>query len=328
MRGGASLAARLYMTVCLVVLLLPVVVVAGSALNGGRTMFFPPKEPTLARFVDFFVTEEVWLASLRTSVVVAISSAALATLLAWPIAYRLWRNGGRGARLVAGAAALPFVLPPIVFGVGLGFLWGFAGVLGQLWAGIVSHALLHLALPLVTISIGLGSIDRNHLDAAATMGATESVTFRTVVLPQTLAWSLSGFLFAMVLSFNEFIVMFFVSSSSFSTVTLQIFNSLRNGFTPTMAVGAITFMLASVAIYGLVGRFGDLPRLLGADPARDPGLMPAYRKTCMPCPNNPCSSAARCCWSSTSRRVRSWTAGTAAYRTCRTTAAACTAPAR
>ena len=145
-------------------------------------------------------------------------------------------------------------------------MWGFAGVLGTVGAGILSHALLHLALPLATISIGLNAIDKSHLDAAATMGATERMTFRTVILPQTFAWTVSGFLFALVLSFNEFIVMFFVSSSSYSTVTLQIFNSLRNGFTPTMAVGAITFIVTSAVVYSLVGRFGDLPYLLGADP--------------------------------------------------------------
>lgn len=73
----------------------------------------------------------------------------------------------------------------------------------------------------------------------------------------------------MVLSFNEFIVMFFVSSSAYSTVTLQIFNSLRNGFTPTMAVAAITFIAVSVAVFSLVARFGDLPRLMGADQSRN-----------------------------------------------------------
>ena len=71
-----------------------------------------------------------------------------------------------------------------------------------------------------------------------------------------------------MLSFNEFIVMFFVSASAYATVTLQIFNSLRNGFTPTMAVGAIVFILTSLAVFGLVARFGDLPRLMGADPSR------------------------------------------------------------
>lgn len=261
-----KMAGRLYMGFCLVVLLLPVLVVCGSALNGGRTMLFPPQDPTLQRFADFFINEEVWVKSLRTSMIIAFSSAALATMMAWPIAYRLWRTGSRWSRLIAGLTALPFILPPIVFGVGLGFMWGFTGVLGTVGAGILSHALLHLALPLATLSIGLNAIDKSHLDAAATMGATERMTFRTVILPQTIAWTVSGFLFALVLSFNEFIVMFFVSSSSFSTVTLQIFNSLRNGFTPTMAVGAITFIVTSALVYSLVGRFGDLPHLLGADP--------------------------------------------------------------
>ncbi len=259
---------RIYMAWCALFMTLPILVICGAALNGGRTMLFPPKDPTLARFAEFFITEEQWVRSLQNSMLIAVLSAGIAVLIAWPIAYELWRRDTRLSRLLSGVATLPFVLPPIVFGVGLGFFWGFGGGLGQIWSGIVSHAILHAALPLVTVSIGLQSIDRAHIDAASTMGATEGQIWRTIVLPQTFAYTMSGFFFAMVLSFNEFIVMFFVSSSSYSTVTLQIFNSLRNGFTPTMAVGAITFITASILVFGLVSRFGDLPRLMGADPAR------------------------------------------------------------
>jgi len=253
---------------CVLFVAAPILVVCAAALNGGRSMLFPPGDPTLARFTEFFVTEEVWTRALGNSILIATASAALATLLAWPVAYGLWRTGSPLSRALAGAGALPFILPPIVFGVGLGFQWSFTGLLGSLPAGILSHAALHLALPLTTLSVGLAAIDRSHLDAAATMGATEGVTFRTVILPQTLPYTLSGFFFALVLSFNEFIVMFFVSASAYATVTLQIFNSLRNGFTPTMAVGAIVFILASVLAFSLVARFGDLPRLMGADESR------------------------------------------------------------
>jgi putative spermidine/putrescine transport system permease protein len=253
---------------CALFVAAPILVVCAAALNGGRSMLFPPEDPTLARFTEFFVTEEVWTRSLRNSILIATASAALATLLAWPVAYGLWRTGSPISRALAGAGALPFILPPIVFGVGLGFQWSFTGLLGSLPAGVLSHAALHLALPLTTLSVGLAAIDRSHLDAAATMGATEGVTFRTVILPQTIPYTLSGFFFALVLSFNEFIVMFFVSASAYATVTLQIFNSLRNGFTPTMAVGAIVFILASVLAFSLVARFGDLPRLMGADESR------------------------------------------------------------
>jgi putative spermidine/putrescine transport system permease protein len=214
------------------------------------------------------VSEPVWVTALTNSIIVAVGSATLAVLIAWPVAYGLWAKGSRASTILAGLGSMPFALPPIVFGVGLGFLWTFLGALGALWAGIVSHAALFLALPIVTISIGLQAIDRSHLDAAATMGATRAVTFRTVILPQTIPYTVSGFFFALVLSFNEFIVMFFVSASSYSTVTLQIFNSLRNGYTPTMAVAAITFIVVSTVVFSAVARWGDLPRLMGAEPAK------------------------------------------------------------
>ncbi len=260
-----KLLGRAYMIWCTIFILLPIIVVAGAALNGGRSMLFPPKDPTLDRFIAFFIEEDVWVTSLGNSAIIAIGSAALATLFAWPVAYRLWRDDTAFSRTLASLGALPFALPPIVFGVGLGFLWGMVGGLGSIWTGMLSHAALHAALPLVTTSIGLQAIDRAQLDAAATMGAKEPVVLRSIILPQMFPYTVAGFLFALVLSFNEFIVMFFVSSSSYSTVTLQIFNSLRNGFTPTMAVGAITFILTSVLVFALIGRFGDLPRLMGAD---------------------------------------------------------------
>jgi putative spermidine/putrescine transport system permease protein len=259
---------HLFMALSGVVLALPIVVVAGAALNGGRTMMFPPEDPTLIRFWEFFVTEPVWRRALLNSVIVALGAAALAVLLAWPLAYVLWKSGSKLSKTLAALGSMPFALPPIVFGVGLGFFWAFTAGLGTIWAGIVSHAALFLALPLVTISIGLQSIDRAHLDAAATMGATEGVAFRTIVLPQMLPYTISGFFFALVLSFNEFIVMFFVSASAYSTVTLQIFNSLRNGYTPTMAVAAILFIAVSIAVFSAVARWGDLPRLMGADQSR------------------------------------------------------------
>ncbi|MBR9843511.1 MAG: ABC transporter permease [Rhodobacteraceae bacterium] len=259
---------RLFLALSAIMVALPIIVVCGAALNSGRTMFFPPKDPTFARFHEFFVTETVWVKALSNSILIAFASAALAVLIAWPLAYWLWSRGSRASAILAGLGSMPFALPPIVFGVGLSFLWTFLGALGAIWAGVVSHAALFLALPIVTISIGLQSIDRAHLDAAATMGATPAVTFRTVILPQTIPYTVSGFFFALVLSFNEFIVMFFVSASSYSTVTLQIFNSLRNGYTPTMAVAAITFIAVSLAVFSAVARWGDLPRLMGAEPAK------------------------------------------------------------
>lgn len=151
---------KIFMGLSGIMLMLPILVVSASALNGGRSMLFPPQDPTLSRFAEFFVSEPVWRTALGNSTVIALCSAALATLAAWPAAYFIWKKATPLSKSIAGLLALPFAVPPIVFGVGLGFMWAFSGGLGTIWAGILSHAALFAALPLVTISIGLQSIDR------------------------------------------------------------------------------------------------------------------------------------------------------------------------
>ena len=48
------------------------------------------------------------------------------------------------------------------------------------------------------------------------------------------------------------------------TLPIKIFNSLRCGYTPVMAAVTVAFVLLAALIFGLIGRFGDLPKLLGA----------------------------------------------------------------
>ncbi len=48
------------------------------------------------------------------------------------------------------------------------------------------------------------------------------------------------------------------------TLPIKIFNSLRYGYTPVMACVTVIFVLLATMVFGLIARFGDLPRLLGA----------------------------------------------------------------
>ena len=77
-------------------------------------------------------------------------------------------------------------------------------------------------------------------------------------------YMISGLAFAFVLSLNEYIVAYMVSGFTVETLPIKIFNSLRYGYTPVMASVAVVFVLLAVIIFGLIGRFGDLPKLLGA----------------------------------------------------------------
>jgi putative spermidine/putrescine transport system permease protein len=117
----------------------------------------------------------------------------------------------------------------------------------------------------VTISLGLRAIDPAFLEAARTMGATRGQVLRTVVLPLVLPYVISGYAFAFVLSLNEYIIAYMVAGFTVETLPIKIFNSLRYGYTPLMGVVSVLFVLLAVIIYGSIGLFGNLPRLMGAE---------------------------------------------------------------
>jgi putative spermidine/putrescine transport system permease protein len=102
------------------------------------------------------------------------------------------------------------------------------------------------------------------IEVGQTMGADDRTVFKTVILPLVLPYIISGFAFAFVLSLNEYIIAFMTVGFTVETLPIKIFNALRYGYTPVMASVAVLFIVINVLIFGLIGRYGNLPKLLGA----------------------------------------------------------------
>jgi len=75
---------------------------------------------------------------------------------------------------------------------------------------------------------------------------------------------ISGYAFTFVLSLNEYIIAYMTVGFTVETIPIKIFNALRYGYTPTMASTTVLFIALAALVFGLIARFGDLPRLLGA----------------------------------------------------------------
>ncbi|MDY0039714.1 MAG: ABC transporter permease [Desulforhabdus sp.] len=262
---------NLFLTFTLIFLLCPIAVVAGVSLNADKFLVFPPQGLSLAWYAELF-TESSWLIPIKNSMIIATLSSLMAISIALPLAYFLWRYQVFYARALFALGISPFLLPPVITALGFLSFWATIGLYGQMIATIVSHAIFFVTLPLVTISLGFESVDREIIEAAETMGADSRVVFRTVVFPLIRSYMVSGYAFCFVLSLNEYIVAYMVSGFTVETLPIKIFNSLRYGYTPVMASVTVVFVLLAALIFGLIGRFGDLPRLLGAMGAENRNL--------------------------------------------------------
>ncbi|HEV7435421.1 MAG TPA: ABC transporter permease [Pseudorhizobium sp.] len=254
---------RLFFVAVGLFLALPLIVVAGVSINEKQTLAFPPQGFSLSWYGEIFLNDD-WRNALFASLTLAALSAALALLVALPLAWFLWRRIAPWANVFQLLGIAPFTLPPVITALGLLTFWATSGSYGQPWTAVISHAIFFVTLPLVTLSLGFSAIDRSLVEAAATMGADDKTIFRTVVLPLILPYMVSGYAFAFVLSLNEYIVAYMTVGFTMETLPIKIFNALRYGYTPTMASVTVFFLVIAALVFGLIARFGDLPKLLGA----------------------------------------------------------------
>ncbi len=258
----------LYLIVILALLMAPLVVVTGVSLNSAQSLRFPPQDLSLRWYGALFQQAD-WLGPLRNSVLIAALASLLAVAVALPLALHVWARGGWLGRALYTLGVAPFMLPPVITALGFLVFWVSLGMYGQFSATVISHAVFLVTLPLVTISLGLQAIDPALIEAARVMGATRGKVLRTVVLPLVLPYMISGYAFAFVLSLNEYIIAYMVAGFTVETLPIKIFNSLRYGYTPIMGVVSVLFVVIAVVVFCLIGRFGNLPRLLGAERIRD-----------------------------------------------------------
>jgi putative spermidine/putrescine transport system permease protein len=254
---------RAYLAFIAIFLIAPMLVILAVSVNSKKFLSFPPKGFSLRWYIEIFA-DDAWFSSLMSSLAVAGGAATLTIAIALPVAYSLWRHNFKYARVLFSLGVTPFVLPPVIMALASLLFFTASGMHGLMINVIIAHAIFLVALPLVTISLGLESISKEMIEAGQTMGADERTVFKTVTLPLVLPYIISGFAFAFVLSLNEYIIAFMTVGFTVETLPIKIFNALRYGYTPVMASVAVLFIVINVLIFGLIGRYGNLPKLLGA----------------------------------------------------------------
>ena len=252
-----------YLLIFAIYLLGPIFVITAVSFNAKKFLAFPPKGFSFRWYGEIFLASD-WFGALISSLMIAAASALLSVAIALPVAYAVWKSGLRYAKALFSLGVAPFILPPIIVALALLLFFATVGMHGWTINVIIGHAIFLLALPLVTISLGLESVERSLIEASQTMGADSATVFRTVVFPIAAPFAFAGFAFCFVLSLNEYIIALMTVGFTVETLPIKIFNALRYGYTPVIASIAVLFLVINVVVFSLIARFSNLSRILGA----------------------------------------------------------------
>ena len=186
--------ATLYMSV---IVLIPLAAVAVKAVSSGLGTFW-------SSITNSFAVSTLAV-TLGSSVLVSLLSAVMGTLVAWVLV----RDQFPGKRIINAVIDLPFALPTIVAGLTLIALYGPGSPVGVdlvFTRGAVLIALLFVTLPFVVRAVQpvLIGLDREVEEASASLGASNLVTFRRIILPALRPSILSGTALAFARCMGEY----------------------------------------------------------------------------------------------------------------------------
>lgn len=199
------------------------------------------------------LVEAAWL-SLR----IGAAAATLATLLGLALGWVLARHGRFAGRPLFGVlAGAPLVLPEVVMGlsllllfIGLQALTGWPAQRGAVTVWL-AHASLGMAYVAVLVQARLAGLDPALEEAAADLGASPGVVFRTITLPMIAPSLAAGWLLAFTLSLDDVVLASFVSGPGATTLPVYLFSQLRLGMSPEANALAVV-MLGFAGGLGLV----------------------------------------------------------------------------
>ncbi|MGU3359310.1 ABC transporter permease subunit [Methylobacterium sp. M6A4_1b] len=188
------------------------------------------------------------------SLVVALASAALATVFGTLAALALDR-GGRfaGRRAFTGLVYAPLVMPEVITGLSLLLLFVGFGLDRGLLTLVVAHATLGLGFVAVIVGARLRGLDRSLEEAAADLGAHPGRVFATVTLPLIAPSLAAAFLLAFTLSLDDLVIASFVSGPGATTLPMRLYSQVRLGVNPeinaasTLLVGTVTALVLTAS---------------------------------------------------------------------------------
>jgi putative spermidine/putrescine transport system permease protein len=150
--------------------------------------------------------------------------------------------------LAMGMLISPMIVPIIISAAGMYFFYSNIG-LDQTYFGIIlAHTALGTPFVVITVTATLVGFDHSLSRASASLGADPTRTFFKVVMPLILPGVISGGLFAFITSFDEVVVVLFLSGFEQRTIPLQMWAGLREQISPTILAVATILVIISIAL--------------------------------------------------------------------------------
>ena len=240
------------------------VLIAFSFSTAGNIGEWPETGPSWDLYPRLFQNKEIMVA-LGNTLILALTSALVSVVLGTTGAIGSFYSKRRTRKAIDSVTQVPIVNAEIVMALSLCVMFVFLQSyvfrtnLLSFWTLLIGHVVLSLPFVYISVKPKLEQMDPNLYEAAIDLGATPRQALWKVIIPETIPGILSGFLLAVTLSLDDFVITRFTTGSgllsgdaSIMTISTYVQGKIKKSNIPVelRALTTIIFVIVVLVVIG------------------------------------------------------------------------------
>ena len=209
------------MALILIFFYLPIAYTVIFSFNSGRSL--TRFDGFSLRWYEKMFSDANMMNAIFYTIVIALLATAISTVVGTIAAIGL----SNCKKLVRGAMEqvnnLPLTNPDIVTAIGLLMFFSALGVRKGFLTMLLAHIMFCIPYVMLSVMPKLRSLDPNLADAALDLGATPWQALIKVIVPQIMPGIVSGALVAFTMSFDDFVISYFVTGNGVNNISILVY---------------------------------------------------------------------------------------------------------
>jgi spermidine/putrescine transport system permease protein len=225
----------------------PIAVVILMGFNHSRYNSLPFEFTTKwyqALFHNHKLLEATW-----NSIWIAGITGLVCVILATMMVLGMKSLGIKMRRKINGLLLMPLAIPWLILGLSLLLMIRAVGMTKGIGFVLAGHIVVSLPYAALVLLARMQGMDPALEEASASLGASPLTTFRRIIMPMLAPGMVAGGFLSFMISFDNFVISYFLMPAGMSSLPIEIQASIRFGFTPEInAVSTIIICISLICI--------------------------------------------------------------------------------
>lgn len=252
MKKKTPVSSKIILALTLLFFYLPILYIIVFSFNDSRSL--TKFSGFSLRWYEKMFADSTMMEAVFYTVVIALIATAISTVVGTVAAIGLSKSKRVVQVMVERVNDLPVMNPDIVTGISLLMFFSVLAVKKGFLTLLLAHIMFCIPYVMLSVTPKLRSLDPNLIDAAMDLGATPFQALTKVIVPQIKPGIVSGALIAFTMSFDDFVISYFVTGNGVSNISILVY-TMSKRVNPSINALSTLVILGITLVLGIVNLF-------------------------------------------------------------------------